>query len=211
MESELHATPVGHITMRSRMCKGLISASLLFVSLAFVLPALATAVPGRKEDVNRDSAVVADFEQRVAEYEKIHKAAAAKVPALKPTASPEKLVERQKMLAAHIRAARPHARQGNIFTPAIAAEFRRLIDQAMQGSRATRIESSLQRGEPVKIPVAVDRAYPAMVPVQNTPPSLLSNLPKLPPELEFRIVGHELVLHDIDSNLVVDYIPNAIP
>ncbi|HKT11053.1 MAG TPA: hypothetical protein VJW77_04430 [Terriglobia bacterium] len=49
-----------------------------------------------------------------------------------------------------------------------------------------------------------------MAPVETTPPSLLLNLPKLPAELEYRVVQHDLVLHDVKANLVVDYVPGAI-
>jgi hypothetical protein len=43
------------------------------------------------------------------------------------------------------------------------------------------------------------------------PPTLLQKLPKLPKELEYRIVGHNLVLLDTEPNLVVDVLSNAIP
>ena len=43
------------------------------------------------------------------------------------------------------------------------------------------------------------------------PPSILLNLPALPHELDYRIVGRTLVLRDVGANLMVDYIPGAIP
>jgi hypothetical protein len=43
------------------------------------------------------------------------------------------------------------------------------------------------------------------------PPSLLSVLPPLPRELEYRIVGAYLILRDVDASLVLDYIPRAVP
>jgi len=33
----------------------------------------------------------------------------------------------------------------------------------------------------------------------------------LPPELDYRVVGRDLVLRDVKANLVVDFIANAIP
>jgi hypothetical protein len=36
------------------------------------------------------------------------------------------------------------------------------------------------------------------------------NLPPLPAELEYRVVGHSLILRDIEANLIVDFIVNAI-
>ena len=40
------------------------------------------------------------------------------------------------------------------------------------------------------------------------PPSLLLNLPKLPKELEYRFVDHELIVRDVAANLIVDFIPD---
>jgi len=43
------------------------------------------------------------------------------------------------------------------------------------------------------------------------PPSLLSNLPLLPPELEYRTVGRDVVLRDVGANLIVDVVAGVIP
>ena len=38
---------------------------------------------------------------------------------------------------------------------------------------------------------------------------LLANLPQLPEDMEYRVVGSDLVLRDVDANIIVDLIPNA--
>jgi hypothetical protein len=43
------------------------------------------------------------------------------------------------------------------------------------------------------------------------PPDLLARLPRLPRGLEYRFVNHDLVLRDIDANLIIDVVPEAIP
>jgi hypothetical protein len=43
------------------------------------------------------------------------------------------------------------------------------------------------------------------------PPGLLKVLPALPKELEYRIIGRDLVLRDVDASLIIDYVPNVIP
>ena len=73
------------------------------------------------------------------------------------------------------------------------------------------MRQSLRRSEPVAVPLRVNESYPESVPLQTTPPSLLRNLPKLPPELEYRVVGRALVLRDTGANLIVDLLPNALP
>ena len=57
----------------------------------------------------------------------------------------------------------------------------------------------------------MNQVYPNKAPLQSTPPSLLLKLPPLPKELQYRIVGHDFALHDTVTNLIVDFIPNAIP
>jgi hypothetical protein len=47
--------------------------------------------------------------------------------------------------------------------------------------------------------------------MQSVPPTLLLNLPVLPKGLEYRITGHTLSLRDTDANMVVDYLPDALP
>ena len=164
------------------------------------------------EKVNPDAAVIQDFEKRVAEYEKLHKTVEGTLPRLKPTASPEKIEHHERELVHRIREARKSERQGDIFGPEISAEFRRLIALAMQGQKATDMKQSLRHAEPVLVkPLRVNHPYPRGVPLQSTPSTLLLNLPKLPPELEYRIVGHDLILLDVKCNLIVDFIPNAVP
>ena len=42
-------------------------------------------------------------------------------------------------------------------------------------------------------------------------PTLLNRLPVLPKELTYRIIGRTLVLQDTKTNLIVDFIPKALP
>ena len=164
-----------------------------------------------QEAVNPHSLIIQDFEKRIDEYMKLRKAAGAQVPRLKTTDSPENISEHEKSLASRIREARPDARQGNIFTPEIRAEFRRLIGLAMPTPRdAARVKKSLKHAEPVSLKLRVNDSYPTNIPLQSTPPSLILSLPKLPPELEYRVDGHDLVLRDIEANLVIDFISGVI-
>src|SRR5438309_750178 len=97
---------------------------LLQVSLPmFCMLAIAEA----QEKVNSDALVLEDFGKRVADYVKLHKAARSQVHGLKPTNSPEVISHHEHGLAKGIRELRPGVQPGNIFTPEIAAEFRRLL------------------------------------------------------------------------------------
>jgi hypothetical protein len=158
-----------------------------------------------------DAAAIGEFQKRVASYMKIHDQAKSEVGKLKPTPSADRIANHEKQQAHKIREAREHARQGNIFTAEIAAAFRRRIGTVLESGNAATMHQSLRRSEPVVLPLKVNRAYPEGVPLETTPPSLLAKLPELPAELEYRVVGHALVLRDATANLIVDFLPDVIP
>lgn len=160
---------------------------------------------------NPQFAALHDFQERVSDYVKLENNLAKGIPVNKPTDEPHVILERQHELARKIREARAKARQGEIFTPAISKEFKRLLGLAMAGGNNVGIQKSLAHSEPVHLALHVNETYPADVPLQSTPPTILINLPRLPPELEYRIDGHALVLRDTGANLVIDLIPDAIP
>lgn len=164
-----------------------------------------------QDRVNPHGLILEDFEKRVADYVNLHKNLAKGLPSSKPTEEPQKILNRQDEFARKIREARRHASQGDIFTPAISTEFRRLIGIAQEGKNGADIKKSLARAEPVRLSLHVNDAYPPHIPLQSTPPTILMNLPRLPAELEYRIVGKALVLRDTSANIVVDLIPDALP
>ena len=165
-----------------------------------------------KSDSAADQAearILADFGDRIRKYLEARQNAGG---APKPAKEPEKLVDHRKQTAAKLRAERTDAKRGDIFTPEIAGYFRRQITATFAGPEGPKIRASLRRAEPVpSIVLKVNAAYPATLPLQSTPPTLLLNLPRLPKELEYRIVGRDMALHDTVTNLIVDFIPNAIP
>jgi hypothetical protein len=182
----------------------------LSVAILFGASYLAYA---QRPPVNRHAQITADFESRLRRYVKIHQQAEGrlKLPALKPTANPAKIHGFERSLGQAIRTARRNTKQHEIFTPVISAEFKRLIGTAFDGPESHRVRVSLKHDEPVNARLHVNESYPEAIPLQTTPPSLLLDLPKLPPELEYRVVGRDLVLRDVKANLVVDFIPKALP
>jgi hypothetical protein len=134
---------------------------------------------------------------------------------LKPTTDIADLGNRRRALRRIIVAARPNAKQGELFTPPAADLLRKLMAQAMNGSEGKKVHRSLQGAEPVAAEeaakIAVNHAYPNTKgePLQSAPATLLQCLPILPRGLEYRMVGNILGLRDTEANLVVDYLPNA--
>jgi hypothetical protein len=160
------------------------------------------------QKVNKGSQTISEFQARAAEYVKVHNKARSGLPAVKGNGSAEAVGGREQQLAGRIRTLRRDAKHGGVFTPPISSEFRRLAKISSEGSSGKHIETSLARSEPVQFPIHVNAAYPMSDPLQSTPPTLLQNLPRLPKELEYRLVGNRLVLRDIEANLIVDYVDN---
>jgi len=181
---------------------------LLIVGLCL----LSVFVAGQAPAVNQDSAILADFSHRIDEYVKLRKQADAGVPVLKQTNSPHEIADRERLVAERIRNARANAKQGDIFNTQIAGVFRQLMSSSFKADEGKQIHQSLRRAEPVKdVNVRVNQPYPEAVPLQSMPPTLLQNLPELPKDLDYRIIDHDLILRDVQANLVIDIIPDAIP
>jgi hypothetical protein len=162
--------------------------------------------------VNPDAAVMADFEARVEKYVDLHKQLAKGAAAQKETPDPAKISAAKAALAAKIQAARPHAKQGDIFTPEIRNTFRRLLAPELRGEDGRDAKAVIKDDAPAPgtIPFKVNAKYPESQPLPSVPANVLLNLPTLPEPLEYRIVGKHMILLDTASDLIVDYIPNAI-
>jgi len=166
----------------------------------------------KQVSVNQDSLTIQDFAKRVDEYVKLRKLAQAGLSAPKSGSSAAAVKQYQASLAQNIRAARTQPKPGDVFSPAIAQLFRKLIATPFHSGDGGKIRASLRHAEPVRdLKLDINGEYPLVAALQSTPPTLLSDLPKLPAELEYRIVGRELVLLDSSANLIVDLLPDALP
>lgn len=164
------------------------------------------------EQQSADAAGFKEFSNRVNDYVKLHKSQEVLLPALKPTVSPEAINAHQRALSLKIREARPNAKPGDIFTPAAQKSFQDVIQSAMQGPRGANMDATLNQGAPPPaISVAINQPYPDGAAYTTVPPTLLLLLPKLPDEVVYRVVLHDLLLMDLKANLVVDVIPGIIP
>lgn len=149
-----------------------------------------------------------DFSQRLEEYLKLRKG----LPDERTTKHRKEIVDRRRALATAIREARKDAKQGDIFTPEISAEFNAAIRETFQGSKAVNVRKTIRQGEPLApVRLSVNGSYPEHLPVTTVPPTLLRRLPQLPERLAYRIVAHDFVLQDTEARLVIDFIPGALP
>ena len=162
---------------------------------------MATAIVGIQQPkpdgpkVNADALVLQDFKQRSDKYMELHKRLEKEAPPLKKADDPARIQASQQALATAIRSERAGAKQGDIFTPEIAERLRRLIYPEVVGTKAVVLK--------VNAPYTADS-------LPTVPPNVLLNLPQLPEDLEYRIIGRDLILRDVHANLIVDFIPRVI-
>jgi hypothetical protein len=153
-----------------------------------------------------------EFEARLQIYVELHQM--LEVHTLPRTLTPtfEEVLAASEALAAAIMAARPDARQGDIFTPPVTRLFRERIHLAFGRLDVDRFLADFHEDDNFRELRASVHARDRYGRVPNgMPPPLLWMLPELPPELEYRIVGRDLALWDEHAAMIVDFIPNAFP
>jgi hypothetical protein len=172
-----------------------------------------TAVACAKEKrVDPTEAAFTDFAKRVDEYVALRKHLADSIGPLDPTKSQMEIASRARTLANAIITARPAAKQGDVFTPEVAAIMATLIKQEYSRRPASVVETRGDQQEEVPDFVPkVNELYPTTYPLATFPPTLLPILPKLPEVVEYRIVNHYLILRDVEANLMIDFMPHAVP
>jgi hypothetical protein len=127
-------------------------------------------------------------------------------------------------LAAEIRRERRHAKQGDVFRHEVQPLFRRALAEELRDPMALDTRHTLGEGNPetrrgveqdrdiarLDITLVVNGLYPPGRSFSTMPPRLLQRLPPLPPSIDYRFVGRDLVLVDTIASLVIDYLPNAV-
>jgi len=152
------------------------------------------------------------FAAAVAKYVQMQQGLEGSVPAQKTTEEPGQIADRQHQLTGVMADARRNALQGEIFTDDVANYFRKIIRKAFQEPGGRAMRKTIEERNPAKpIVLKVNDVYPDDQVRTTMPPTLLRRLPVLPKELAYRVIGHSLVLQDTRTNLIVDFIPNAIP
>ncbi len=160
-----------------------------------------------------DRTALEQFDKRAADYMKTIRKSPSGKP-MKPASDVSTLEKERTEARVAVKQTRANAKQGDIFTPDSAVVFKKLLKQALSGPDGAKITASLKHAEPlVPTVLVVNAPFPNErgQPMQSVPASLLQNLPKLPKGLEYRVAGKALALRDVNANIVVDYIPDALP
>lgn len=173
--------------------------------------AIAAAPAAAQRPADPDLPVLADFARRVQAYVDLKNAAALTVLPLVPLDDPAEIRRRRKALAAVIRTARWDARQGDLFTPAVAPLIRQAIRSGCAGDYAMLLALTREEFSGTLPDPAIHAGWPEGVPFPTMLPGVLAALPPLPARLEYRFMNRALVLRDIDANLILDFLPDAVP
>lgn len=158
-----------------------------------------------------DAQALAEFNQRVTAYAQLHQRLEATLPKLAKETNPDAITTHQRALEKLIREERKDAKQGEIITPATARSFRQLLARVFSGKEGRELKGTILDENPGNIGLTVNARYPDQVPLSTVPPQVLSSLPKLPEELEYRFIGERLILLDVHAHTIADFMDNAFP
>ena len=159
----------------------------------------------------QEKRTITAFENRVKQYLKLRDRVKGRVPKLSKDSTPEQIQANEKAFVDGLRTARAKAKPGDIFTPDIATYIRSKVKTEFKESDRKEIRKVVLDDEIKPIPIRVNYPYPDENAFAEMPPTLLLKLPVLPKQVKYRYVGRNLFLVDTDNNLIVDYMPNALP
>ena len=161
----------------------------------------------------QDKQALAEFNQRVKEYVALRDGVNKGDAKQRETKDPAKIADARANLAMKIREKRAAAKPGDIFTPYIQERFRKVLAPEMKGISGQNTKGSIKDEAPApgSVKLAVNADYPKDQPLGTVPPNVLEALPELPEGVEFRFVDRYLALRDAESNLIIDFMPAAIP
>lgn len=189
---------------------------LSYVATLGVLLALVTLGIGCKKasvegrDMEKDARALQQFNKGVEAFSSLHTRVEKDLPHIKANGSGAVIVKRQRSVAAKIQATRSNAREGDIFTPDVSAYIRREINAAYM-TNGEGIQAGLETAALGNQKITVNQPYPEDAPHTMMPPTILLHLPRLPEMMQYDILGHDLIIRDVESNLVVDVARNVIP
>ena len=148
----------------------------------------------------------ADFDARMLIYAELRTNLQRGLPPLRLTDDPREILIAEHALAKRIRAVRPGARGGEIFTPEIASAFKHALVLETRPSTC----ASILDDNPGAFSYSINDTYPKRRPLSTVPPGILILLPNLPADVEYRFLGQHLILHDTRANVILDRIRDAI-
>jgi hypothetical protein len=150
--------------------------------------------------------IVADFSARVGDYAELRSELEKGLPPLTVTDDPADIRRAVRALAKRIRVARAGAKQGDIFTPSISVEFKKVLILQMDSNTW----AAIMDDNPGEFSNEINSTYKEGKPLSTVPPNILAVLPRLPDDIQYRFLGRHLILLDTRASVILDRIPFAI-
>lgn len=183
------------------------ASALVIVFASAGYPQTPATDPGRPDfSVQVFGYIVADFSTRIDGYLELRHTLEDGLPPLTVTDDPAEISRAESALARRIRVARDDAKQGDIFTPTIRAEFRRVLRLEMTAPTL----ADIMEENPGESWNGVNSTYSKERVLSTMPANILALLPRLPDDIQYRFLGRDLVLHDTRANVILDRIRCAI-
>jgi len=146
------------------------------------------------------------FIARMNSYADLRAKLEAGLKGLAVTDKPVEILQAETALAERIRVARARAKRGDIFSRSVRRAFR----MALKVESDVGTCAAIRDDNPGDFDYRINGTYPKREPLSTVPPNMLAALPELPPDVHYRFLGRDLVLHDTRANIILDEIPDAI-
>ena len=158
-----------------------------------------------------DKAAIATFETRVKDYVQLRNKLKEDAPKLTKDSTPEQIHAYQKTLERSLQTARAGAKRGDVFHAEAADYIRRTLKNEFQGKERRELREKIFETETQGVVLRINHPYAASAEFSEMPAVLLAKLPQLPKEVRYRFVGRNMLLVDRESNVIIDYMPDALP
>lgn len=158
-----------------------------------------------------DKAAIQAFEKQVSSYIALRNKLRENAPKLSKDATPEQIHAYRTALKQSLRSARTNAKRGELFRPETADYIRRTLKLEFQGKDRQQLRDTIFETETQGVVLRVNYPYAQTAEFSEMPATLLAKLPQLPKEVRYRFVGRNMLLVDRESNVIIDYMPEALP
>jgi hypothetical protein len=158
-----------------------------------------------------DKVAIDVFEKQVKSYIELRNKVRENAPKLSKDSTPEQIHAYRTTLENSLRSARPNAKRGEFFRPETADFIRRTLKTEFQGKDRQELREKIFETETQGVVLRVNYPYAQTAEFSEMPATLLTKLPQLPKELRYRFVGRNMLLVDRESDVIIDYMPDALP
>lgn len=185
--------------------------SLAFVDTSFAQSTQSAALAPPAVVSPADKAAIETFEKQVKAYVDLRNKARENAPKLSKDSTPEQIHAYKTALEQSLRGARTGAKRGEFFRPETANFIRRTLKIEFQGKDRQELREKIFETETQGVVLRVNYPYAQNAEFSEMPATLLAKLPQLPKEVRYRFVGRNMLLVDRESNVIIDFMPDALP